>query len=292
MVRMTAMGLVRAAGRVPQWTRELALLAALYLAYSAGRLVGDSDRSTAVANAEWLLAAERWLRLDVEAWANDVLHELPWLAVGTSYWYAVLHYVVTPAVLVWAYRARRDYAVARNALGLASAVGLVGFALLPMAPPRMLPGYTDTLAATSSYGWWGAQASAPRGLGELTNQLAAMPSLHVGWAVWCAWVVWRLTGGRRWARVLAVAYPVVTTAVVVATANHYVLDAVAGALVVAAGIAAAGAFARGAGAPSQQGVIHRQRSHWEWEVTQTWGPPQRGQGSRPVPQLVSSTRRS
>ena len=228
--------------RLPQWLLEIGLLAALYVAYSLGRLVGDTDRASALANAEALLAAERRLHLDVEAWANGVLHQhqgVPWLAVGTSYWYAVLHYLVTPAVLVWAYRADRGgYRVVRNALVLASAVGLVGFALLPMAPPRMLAGYTDTLAATSSYGWWGAQASAPRGLGELTNQLAAMPSLHVGWAVWCTWVVWRLTR-HRLARALAVAYPAITTVVVVATANHYVLDAVAGALVVATGIAVA-----------------------------------------------------
>jgi O-antigen ligase len=101
-----------------------------------------------------------------------------------------------------------------------------------MAPPRMLPGFVDTLAMTANAGWWGDDASAPRGLGELTNQLAAMPSLHVGWAVWVAWVVVRLTK-RRWLRVLGVAYPVMTTLVVVATANHYLLDAVAGAAVVA-----------------------------------------------------------
>lgn len=284
----------RPAGRLPGWLLEIGLLAGLYLAYSLGRLLGDADRATAVGNAEALLGWERALGLDVEAWANGVLRPtqgLPWLAVGMSYWYAALHYVVTPAVLVWAYRVdRRGYPVVRNALVVASVIGLAGFALVPMAPPRMLPGFTDTLAATSAYGWWGEQASAPRGLGELTNQLAAMPSLHVGWAVWCAWVAWRLTS-RRWARALAVAYPALTTVVVVVTANHYVLDAVAGALVVVAGVAVAGRLA-GSGAPSQQGVIHRQRSHWACEVTQTCVPPQRGHGSSPVPQLASSTRRS
>ena len=100
-----------------------------------------------------------------------------------------------------------------------------------MAPPRMLPGFVDTLASTASLGWWGSDASAPRGLGDLTNQLAAMPSLHVGWAVW---VPGSSTGGsRRWVRLLGVAYPVGTTLVVVSTANHYLLDAVAGAAVVA-----------------------------------------------------------
>jgi len=103
----------------------------------------------------------------------------------------------------------------------------------------MLPGYVDTLAATSDHGWWGADASAPRGLGSLTNELAAMPSLHVGWALWCTAVV-LLCVSRRWVRALAVAYAVITTVVVVATANHYLLDAVAGAAVIGAGALLAG----------------------------------------------------
>ncbi|MCY7374266.1 MAG: phosphatase PAP2 family protein, partial [Spirochaetaceae bacterium] len=89
------------------------------------------------------------------------------------------------------------------------------YSLLPMAPPRMLPGYVDTLADTSDQGWWGSNASAPRGLGGLTNELPAMPSLHVGWALWCTWVVF-LCCRRRSVRILAVAYTAGTTVVVVA----------------------------------------------------------------------------
>lgn len=216
--------------------RELALLALLYLGYSAARLLGDADLAGATAHAEALLRVEAAMHLDVETWANRTLHGVPALAVAASYWYAALHYLVTPAVLIWAYRsAPGRYRYVRNALVVGSAVGLVGFTVLPMAPPRMLPGYTDTLAATADSGWWGSEASAPEGLGALTNQLAAMPSLHVGWAIWCAWVVLLLTRHRA-ARVLAVAYAVGTTLVVVATANHYVLDAVAGAAVIALGI--------------------------------------------------------
>ena len=222
--------------RRARWLGELVLIAALYAAYSAARLIGHADLSTATSHARELLSLERALHLDIEAPANAVLSAWSPLAVLASYWYSTLHYVVTPAVLIWVYRQRRgDYRLARNALVLASAIGLVGFTLLPMAPPRMLPGFVDTLAATSGVGWWGGDASAPRGLGELTNQLAAMPSLHVGWAVWVAWVVCRLAT-RRWVRLLALGYPVVTTFVVVGTANHYLLDAVAGALVVAVGV--------------------------------------------------------
>ena len=227
----------RAAARA-RWLRELALLIVLYAGYSLARLLdlGGDTLSRATAHAYDLLTVERALHLNIEAPANAALQAWPLLAVAASYWYSVLHYIVTPAVLVWAYRNRAgDYRRVRDALVLSSAIGLVGFALLPMAPPRMLPGFVDTLASTSGAGWWGGDASAPRGLGALTNQLAAMPSLHVGWAVWVAWVLVTLST-RRWVKVLAVAYPLGTTLVVVATANHYLLDAIAGALVVAVGI--------------------------------------------------------
>jgi hypothetical protein len=215
----------------PRAQLELALLALLYVGYSVGRLLGHADLPAATAHARELLHVESLFHLDVELSANRLFDSVPPLALVGSYWYALLHYIVTPAVLLWAYHARPlHYRRVRNALVVGSAIGLVGFTLIPMAPPRMLPGYVDTLATTAQHGWWGGDGSAPRGLGGLTNQLAAMPSLHVGWALWCAWVVVTLTG-RRWVRIAAVAYPIGTAIVVVGTANHYVLDAVAGVLV-------------------------------------------------------------
>jgi hypothetical protein len=212
---------------------ELALLALLYVGYSAARLLADGDVARAVGNAHDLLHLESVLHLDVESWANHLLTGVPGLALVASYWYSALHYVVTPAVLVWVYRRHPlGYRRVRNSLVGATATGLVGFVLLPMAPPRLLPGYVDVLATTSGSGWWGGDASAPKGLGGLTNELAAMPSLHVGWALWCAWVVFLCTQ-NRWLRVAATVYATGTTLVVVGTANHYVLDAVAGAAVVA-----------------------------------------------------------
>jgi hypothetical protein len=216
------------AARVPRALLEVGLLALLYVGYSAARMIGDADVSTAVGHAHDLLDIERFLHLDVERWANQAVHSVPGLALASSYWYALLHYVVTPAVLVWAYRAHRQhYRRVRDTLIIGSAIGLVGFTLLPMAPPRMLPGYVDTLATTAGSGWWSSDASAPKGLGALTNELAAMPSLHVGWALWVAWVVIGVSTNKH-LRTLAVTYAVGTTVVVVVTANHYVLDAVAG----------------------------------------------------------------
>jgi hypothetical protein len=92
------------------------------------------------------------------------------------------------------------------------------------------------MAQYAGYGWWGGEASAPRGLGGATNQFAAMPSLHVAWALWCGVALW-LYGRRSPAvRGLAIAYPAGVTVVVMGTANHYLLDAVAGAVVLALGL--------------------------------------------------------
>jgi PAP2 superfamily protein len=220
----------------PRAGLELAVLGVLYLCYSGARLLADDDPVRAFANAHRLLHLETILHLDPEVWANHLLAGVPALALVASYWYSALHYLVTPAVLVWVYRRHPlGYRRVRNALVGATAAGLIGFVLLPMAPPRMLPGYIDVLSSTSTHGWWGADASAPKGLGGLTNELAAMPSLHVGWALWCAWVVF-LCSRRWWLRALAASYAAGTVLVVLGTANHYLLDAVAGAALIGAAV--------------------------------------------------------
>ena len=105
--------------------------------------------------------------------------------------------------------------------------------MVPMAPPRLLDGYVDVLQLHAGAGWWGGEASAPRGLGGLTNQLAAFPSLHAGWALWVALVVRRHVQARGCAA-SAWAYAAGTAIVIVGTANHWVLDAVVGWILVAA----------------------------------------------------------
>jgi hypothetical protein len=104
-------------------------------------------------------------------------------------------------------------------------------------------GLQDTLAATRNWGWWGGEGSVPRGLGALTNQFAAMPSLHVGWAIWCG-VLIATYARRRWVKALGIAYPIATTVVVMATGNHYLLDAVAGALTMGVGALLSAAVTR------------------------------------------------
>ncbi|MFE9773002.1 phosphatase PAP2 family protein [Streptomyces sp. NPDC005931] len=223
----------------PRWWTELPLIVLVYACYSAGRLVVRGDVADAVDHGLAILRIEQALYLNAEHPLNRLFTREPWLGVPADFWYASLHYLVTPAVLVWLFRSRAvHYRAARTWLMASTFIGLIGFTLLPTCPPRLLDashGFVDTMAHYSSYGWWGAEASAPRGLGGMTNQYAAMPSLHVGWALWCGVMLWR-HGRTPATRTAAVVYPLVTTIVVMGTANHYFLDAAAGAAVMGAGL--------------------------------------------------------
>ncbi|MER6528478.1 phosphatase PAP2 family protein [Streptomyces sp. NPDC001508] len=222
-----------------RWWTELPLILLVYGSYSAGRLLARGDASTAVDHGLAILRIEKFLRLNAEHPLNRLFTREAWLGVPADFWYASLHYLVTPVILFWVFRYRTaHYRAARTWLMTSTFIGLIGFTLLPTCPPRLLSpghGFVDTMAQYSSYGWWGGQASAPRGLGGMTNQYAAMPSLHVGWSLWCGVMLWRY-GGTRLTKVLGVAYPLLTTVVVMGTANHYLLDAVAGAVVMGAGL--------------------------------------------------------
>ena len=208
---------------------EIGLLGLLYLGYTVGRLFASNDVTLANDHAALIVDVEGWFGLDFEETVNGVLSSLPLLEVGASYWYATLHYIVTPVVLLVLWRREPgEYPYWRRVLVIATAVALVCYLVFPTAPPRFDPDFVDTLAETAHWGWWGAEASAPRGFGTTTNQLAAMPSMHVGWALWSAWAITAVVKSPR-LRALTWAYPVVTTIVIVATANHWWLDAVVGA---------------------------------------------------------------
>jgi hypothetical protein len=220
---------------------EVALIGALYLVYSAIRNRLPLDVAAARDNAEKILDVERWLGIDWELPANVWAASNHALAVAANYYYAICHFVFTVGLLVWVFVRRHDiYVWARNALLFTTVLALIGFALYPMAPPRLLSGqgYIDTFVA---FGTWGSLSQGS--LSEITNQYAAMPSLHVGWAVWCAWVVLRVTS-RLWLRALALLHPLLTSVVVVVTANHFVLDIVGGIAAVVAGFLLASLVAR------------------------------------------------
>lgn len=232
------------AGRVDAWRvrhaalAEVGLLALLYGVYSVTRSFSGEAWDRARANADAILDVERAVGLDVEAGLNRIVARNELWSVVFSVFYASAHFVVTGLLLVGLFRHRRAlYARLRNTLIGATGCALVLYLLLPTAPPRLVGWpYIDMLAATAEYGWWDQHASAPKGFGGFTNELAAFPSMHAGWSLWVAIAVvvaWRSVA----ARVCAVGYAAVSAVDVVVTANHWTLDVLAGWLVV--GVAAA-----------------------------------------------------
>jgi len=138
-------------------------------------------------------------------------------------------------VLLWLFLAHsRIYRGARTVLFVTSLLALAGFWLYPLAPPRLLPqyGYIDTLL---KFHTWGSLAD-PK-IAEHSNQFAAMPSLHMAWALWVG-VSLLYCARRMWVRLLGVVYPLCTLAVIVGTANHFFIDALAGLLVFLGGVLA------------------------------------------------------
>jgi hypothetical protein len=221
--------------RIVRGVLELALVLTLWVGYSLSRLFADTAMDPALARAHELLHLERHLGIRWELPLNELFTTHALIGLIGSYWYATLHYVVTGAVLLWLYRlGSRCYVPARRALAIGTIFGLVAYLLLPTAPPRFIQGYVDVLSLHAADGWWSSDASAPRGLGGLTNELAAFPSLHAGWALWVAVSVQR-HASWRWLKPLAWAYAAGTAVVIVGTGNHWVIDVIVGWLVVVAG---------------------------------------------------------
>lgn len=214
---------------------ELVLIGFLYVVYCLSRTIASSAFAPAHERAAKLLDFEKVIGIAWETTVNKWFALDHALAVFGSYWYATTHYLVTAGVLIWLYRqGPRKYLPARRALVLATVLGLTAYLLIPTAPPRLFGGYVDILRLTSADGWWGGDASAPKGLGGLTNQLAAFPSLHSGWALWVAIVLWQHATIKA-LRYLGWLYAATTAFVIVGTGNHWVIDSISGWLVVIVG---------------------------------------------------------
>jgi len=234
--------LLRRLAGVGAGVRELILVGVLYVGYTSSRLLASSAEAPAVHRAKVLLRIERAIELDWEHAANAFFVRHETLGLLSCYWYSTAHYILTAVVLAWLFfKGPRAYLPARRALVVATLFALALYLMLPTAPPRFMPGYADVLSLHSSQGWWGADASAPRGLGHLTNELAAFPSLHAGWSLWCALVLQR-NARLRTVKVLGWCGAFVTAAVVIGTANHWVLDVLVGWMVVFGGVVAVSAF--------------------------------------------------
>ncbi|MCX4761620.1 phosphatase PAP2 family protein [Streptomyces sp. NBC_01275] len=221
----------------PNLLLELLLIRVTYAAYQQVRLAAtggtnSGGRARAEAHGRQILDIERFLHIDIEHWANHAVVKVEWLRDFFDFYYESFHFVVPLSVLAILYWRRPvDYRWARSTLGFATLLALVGFWLYPLAPPRLLPGLgvIDTVHGVQDF-------SKPDygTLTALTNQYAAMPSLHFGWSLWCGLVI-AIVAPKWWMKALGLLHPLFTVSAIVATGNHWVLDAAGGAAVVAGG---------------------------------------------------------
>lgn len=209
---------------------EVALVACLFFGYDRVAASANVDPATAIRHGRQLLAVEQFFHLAIEQPLNHLI--AGWRFVGQllSVYYDFAHGIVTFAVLGLVYVfASESYRRARTSLFVLNGVGLVVFWLLPVAPPRLLPGggFVDVVAGS---GTWGAWESGGSTLTEHANHFASLPSLHVAYAVWVLRTVLVASAAPLW-RTLAAVHAGVTVAIVVVTGNHYLLDVLAGAAV-------------------------------------------------------------
>ncbi len=211
---------------------------------------------TALAHAVSIVHFEKVWHLNPELSLNSWAAAHRVIALPMADFYDTAHFVVTlglVALLWWRFPDR--YRPLRNALVLINVIGFLVFWAYPLAPPRMLPaaGFIDVVAVTHALGSWQSSAMASQ-----ANELAAMPSLHMAWACWSTAAVWQMLAGRR-VRFVFLLYPMMTALVVMATANHFLLDVVAG-------LATAGAAA-GLAALGLRVMQHARVTGWRLRVT-------------------------
>src|SRR3569833_2841201 len=214
------------AGKRPRLYREILLIALCYTAYSVVRNLVPTTHTEALRLGRQILGLERALHVAFAHPLNHQIVHVHWIGVSANYYYSTLHFVVTPGVLAWLFLRHQDrYVFYRRLIFATTVLALVGFYLLPLAPPRMLPGFVDTVLSFHTQVLYASGASP---VGSVSNQYAAMPSLHTGWSLWCAIAVADVVR-RRWLKILGFCYPAATVLVFLGTANLYLLVAVGGA---------------------------------------------------------------
>ena len=224
------------------WWIEILAIVAFYMVYSAIRNANEGGAADAFANARELIGWQRALGINHEEVLQDwALHFRP-IIIAMNYFYGSMHFVVTGGVGIYLYRRwSNDYPLWRNTLGITTGLALIGFITWPLMPPRLLPesyGFVDTLARFPTF--WSFNSGA---VSKISNQFAAMPSVHCAWALWCACIMVPRVRQQFW-KVLFALYPAMTVTAIVLTGNHYVLDAVGGFAVLGVGYVLARPFTR------------------------------------------------
>lgn len=226
----------RGARRFPGWRGllgQMLLIVLAALSYFGVRGLTQSSAASAEDNARELLEIESHVRLDVETALQDAIVDHDAIVTLANWVYIYGHWPLIAVTLAWLFAtAPERFRLLRNAMFISGAIGLVIFALYPVAPPRLgVLDVLDTVTARSeSY-----RTLQPPGL---INRYAAMPSLHFGWNLLVGVMLWRATR-KPVVRTFAVVMPILMAWAVVLTANHYVIDVIAGGVVALAGLAIA-----------------------------------------------------
>ncbi|MEU9986595.1 phosphatase PAP2 family protein [Streptomyces sp. NPDC048045] len=216
----------------PPLLREFLLVAGLFLVYKVGRQLATGHTPQAFRNAHHVWNLERAVHLPGEKTVQAALLHGDALVHLANTYYATVHFPATLAFLVWLYLRRpAHYVWARRVLAVVTTAALVLPFAFPLAPPRMLTG-TGLVDTARVYG---PSVYGPPSSDHLSNQFAAMPSLHFGWALMVAIGLMAATRSR-WRR-LWLLHPLVTLLVIVGTANHYWLDAIVATAMLGAALA-------------------------------------------------------
>jgi hypothetical protein len=243
------------------WWKEAVIMAAFYAVYSftrnlfgSNRIAADGAPENAFHNAERVIRWQRAIGLYHEETIQDWFLSHRAFVQFWNVFYGTAHFFVTIGVFIVLFRRRKHvFAVYRNALAVATGLAILGFAFFPLMPPRLLDvacsdyggaciasslrgptgfGFVDTLREYG--GPWSFDSEA---MASISNQYAAMPSLHVAWSTWCALAMWPLLR-TRWSRAAVLVYPAATFFCIIVTGNHYWIDGVGGLLCLAVGLAA------------------------------------------------------
>lgn len=210
-----------------RWWGQAAIIVAVLQVFRVARIALEGSPSAAFANALDVVALQDALGMLHEETMQEWILGSEVLVRSWNVFYGLAHDAVGALAIIFLWRRSRPrYRWARNVAGWMLVVALVGFALYPLTPPRLMPpefGFVDTGVEVGGIG--PIQGATESGGG---NRFAAMPSLHVGRALWVTVALWPVLR-RRWSRGTAAAYPLVMLFATVATANHWILDGVGGA---------------------------------------------------------------
>jgi membrane-associated phospholipid phosphatase len=234
------------------WAIELVGFVVVYQLYDFLRTKATGSFSTALAHAKDIVAAEKFLGIYWEHGIQHAFLNLDWFMAFWNIYYGTIHFVMPALALVWMYRkAPARYLRWRNTLIIMFGLACVVFAVYPLNPPRLMPNppyhFVDSSAKYYNFGpqtksEFNADGSpTEKTIEQFGNPYAAMPSFHVGWSTWSVLAIWPLVR-RRWVKALLALYPLTIIFCIVVTANHWILDAVGGWIVLGVGYSCALGF--------------------------------------------------